>query len=94
MTIRFDGVSGSLTPGREISGFSIRDAAGNLQDIIVRAGVPTDDPASVVLQLARPVADGDFLWYGYGTNPRCDLVDSEDMAACAFGPWPLVPLSR
>jgi hypothetical protein len=27
-----------------------------------------------------------YLWYGYGANPYCNLVDEADMAVKAFGP--------
>ena len=91
LSVHFDGVSGELLPADHIAGFSIRDIEGRLQDIIVRARVPESAPSTVQLQLARPVGPGDYLWYGHGTNPQCDLVDSEDMAACAFGPWVLLP---
>jgi type 1 glutamine amidotransferase len=33
------------------------------------------------------------LWYGYGTDPYCNLTDSMDMAVPVFGPIPLDDIS-
>lgn len=89
VVVRYEGVAGSLHPIEHISGFSIEDAAGEFVPLILRSRV--EDGDTVVLDLARPVADGDRLWYGYGFDPYCNLVDDEDMAAVAFGPVPLAP---
>ena len=41
---------------------------------------------TVVLKLSGPVPEKASLWYGYGLDPYCNLVDGSDMAVPVFGP--------
>lgn len=41
---------------------------------------------TVVLKLAGPLPEKANLWYGYGVDPYCNLIDSADMAVPVFGP--------
>jgi hypothetical protein len=82
-----DGVIG-LAPERHIAGFSIRKADGKEVPLIFDARVgPSRD--AVVLKLIGPVPEGASLWYGWGRDPYCNLVDALDMAVPVFGPIPL-----
>ncbi len=86
LRVRFESVNGRLHPARRVTGFSLRKADGSDAATIYNASVDPERPATVVLRLQRPVEDGMTLWYGAGLDPVCNLVDSEDMAALAFGP--------
>ncbi len=43
----------------------------------------------MVLKLAAAVPPKAALWYGYGFDPYCNLIDGLDMAVPVFGPIPL-----
>ena len=96
--LRFKGVNSGLDersdyrrglqPKRHIAGFSIRDAEGGEIPLIFEAAVGRSND-SVVLKLTGPIPAGAQLWYGYGLDPYCNLVDGEDMAVPCFGPIPL-----
>ncbi|SIO28598.1 sialate O-acetylesterase [Singulisphaera sp. GP187] len=74
-----------LRPARHIGGFSIRKDDGTEIPLIFDAAVgPLKD--TVVLKLEGAIPAGAQLWYGYGLNPYCNLVDALDMAVPAFGP--------
>jgi type 1 glutamine amidotransferase len=47
----------------------------------------------VVLKLSGPVPEKASLWYGYGMDPFCNLVDGLDMAVPVFGPIALDAVS-
>jgi sialate O-acetylesterase len=85
----FDGCNGDLAPDRLVRGFSIRDAAGKDLEMVFEAMPDPRQPGSVLVLLRAPVPDGSFLFYGWGTDPACNLADSAGCAAPAFGPVPL-----
>ena len=89
--VEYRGHTGGLRAGGRVRGFSITDAGGAEVPLVFSAEILEDPSGSVRLRLARPVEAGDALWYGRGIDPAGDLVDAEDMAAPAFGPWPLQP---
>ncbi len=94
LIVRFSGVNrgtdgAGLIGSGPLTGFSVRGPDGVLVRVIRRADVNPDDPTQVILKLARPVPEGAFLWYGWGFDPSCDLVDAKGMAVPAFGPIPL-----
>lgn len=77
-----------LKPARHVTGFSIRRADGRDIPLIFDAQVgPSKD--AVVLKLINKVPEGSSLWYGWGRDPSCNLVDALDMAVPVFGPVPL-----
>jgi sialate O-acetylesterase len=79
-----------LRPPHHIAGFSIRKADGAEIPLIYEALVgPSKD--AVILKLAGKVPEGAQLWYGYGLDPYCNLVDGLDMAVPVFGPIALDP---
>jgi sialate O-acetylesterase len=78
-----------LRPARHIAGFSIRKDDGTEISMIYDAAVG-QSPDTVILKLAgKTIPAGVNLWYGYGLDPYCNLVDSLDMAVPVFGPIPL-----
>ena len=102
LRVRFKGVnrgaSGDkefgLIPATRILGFSIRNADGSEIPMIYEAKVDPLAVDTVILKHQTWSADKGFpagaqLWYGYGFDPTCNLVDVEDMGAPAFGPIPL-----
>ena len=96
LRVTYSDVNGRLRPDGRIAGFSLRDAAGKEIRMIYDADVDPHAPDSVRLRLTGPDSDeaappppGATLWYGWGTDPFCNLTDDADMAAPAFGPMPL-----
>lgn len=84
--VHFDGVTGGLAPG-EHSGFSLRTATGDAVPGVWRVQVDAEDRHSVVVHAAaRDGEDALELWYGWGTDTFCTLVDEADQAVPAFGP--------
>jgi sialate O-acetylesterase len=74
-----------LTPPRHVAGFSIRRADGREIPLIFDAQVgPSKD--AVILKLTGNIPEGASLWYGWGRDPYCNLVDALDMAVPVFGP--------
>lgn len=85
--VRFEGVVGALSAqGGLPRGFSIRNEDGDDLGLIFKADLAVD---SVRLRLARRLRAGEQLWYGFGLDPYCNVMDSEGMALPAFGPVPL-----
>lgn len=84
--VRIGGASGPLSPAEHVAGFSLRDAAGHDKGGIFAVTVDGDAPSTVVVHAATTLTDGDSLWYGYGFDPYCNLVDADDAAVPAFGP--------
>ncbi len=89
--VTFTGVNGRLKPAAHISGFSLRSKTGEVVGEFFDVMVDPKQPDNIICQSAQPIPDGANLWYGYGTNPYCNLIDEQDMAAPTFGPIPLKP---
>jgi sialate O-acetylesterase len=88
--VSFENVNVRLKPDKRVEGFSIRSADST--KVVVEqlnAFVAEHSPNEVLLECDIPIPAGAALWYGYGWNPYCNLVDDEEMAAPAFGPVPL-----
>jgi sialate O-acetylesterase len=85
--VDYAGVNGRLQPSHDIHGFSLRDASGKSLRRIFRADVDPERPDTVLLRLWPELTEDAFLWYGYGLHPVCNLTDSRDLGALAFGPW-------
>jgi sialate O-acetylesterase len=75
-----------LSPREHIAGFSVRGADGTAKPFLYATTVDPTEPTTVVLNGIGTLEDGDALWYGYGLDPYCNLVDADDMAVPAFGP--------
>jgi type 1 glutamine amidotransferase len=82
-----------LKPERHIAGFSIRKEDGTLLPLVFEACLGTAHD-TVILKLAGRIPEKAFLWYGYGYDPYCNLVDSLDMAVPVFGPIALDEISE
>ncbi len=83
--IQFAEVNGRLRPATRVLGFSVRTRDGRESVDYLDARV-ADAGDAVVIHVGQPVPKDAFLWYGYGWNPACNLVDSLDMAVPAMGP--------
>jgi type 1 glutamine amidotransferase len=81
-----------LKPERHIAGFSIRDQNGTLIPLIYEA-CAGQAPDAVILKLSGAIPAHALLWYGYGLDPHCNLMDGLDMAIPVFGPIALDELS-
>jgi sialate O-acetylesterase len=86
--VEFDKVNGRLLPNRHIGGFSLRDAEGNEVVEFYDVVVDSKSPNTVLCQIdwRQKLPAELYLWYGYSSNPYCNLVDEEDMGVLAFGP--------
>ena len=89
--VEYSDVNGRLRSAGRLSGFSIRDADETEILAIFRAFIDPQSPNRVVLELGRgipnePLPAGAKLWYGWGADPYCNLVDDANMAAPVFGP--------
>ncbi len=80
-----DSSSIGLKPDHHIAGFSVRKEDGGEIPLIFEAciGKARD---TVILKLTGPVPPKSALYYGYGMDPYCNLVDGMDMAVPVFGP--------
>ncbi|MFN2540080.1 MAG: sialate O-acetylesterase [Mycobacteriales bacterium] len=86
LDVRFTGVVGRLMSlGGRPSGFSVRSAEGEDCNLVFAADLLPDGDG-YRLRLSRRLQPGERLWYGYGADPTCNLIDEEDMAVPAFGP--------
>ncbi len=82
----YTGAHGDLGPDRNIRGFSVRDAAGADLGLVFDALPDPREPGAVLVSLRAPAPAGATLWYGWGSDPACTLVDAAGNAAPAFGP--------
>jgi len=87
--VRFADVNGRLTAPGRISGFSIRTAQHHPYRIIYKMEVDKASPTDVLLHLTEACPQNAFLWYGFGIDPYCNVVDEADMAVPVFGPEPI-----
>jgi type 1 glutamine amidotransferase len=82
-----------LKPDRHIAGFSIRAKNGTAIPLVYEAGIGKARD-TVILKLSGAVPAGASLWYGYGLDPFCNLIDGADMAVPVFGPIALDEVSN
>ncbi len=87
--VRFADVNGRLTAAGRISGFSIRTAQHHPYRIIYKMEVDKASPTDILLHLTEACPQNAFLWYGFGIDPYCNIVDEADMAVPVFGPVPI-----
>ncbi len=84
--VRFKNVSGSLKAFGHPNGFSISSEPDRLTSApIYRTELAGD---SVLLKTADPYVEFNerYLFYGFGNNPICNIVDQADRSLPAFGP--------
>jgi len=90
--VKFSGVNGELRavdPGGRIPGFSADRAGRPDPAVIYKAKLGGPDTVVLSLNDWDGIQPGTALWYGYGYNPHCQLVDTADMAVPTFGPIPM-----
>lgn len=87
LRLTFSQVQGSLlAPGRAL-GFTLRDPSGTE---LYRIYHVTLYGQSVTLHLgADPLPRETALWYGWGLNPVCTIIDEQHQGLPTFGPVPL-----
>lgn len=86
IVIEFSHVNGRLQCAGRLSGFSIRNLDGYHIPIIYKEEIATGRRNAVQLWLTRGIPRGGALYYGWGRDPYCNLVDERDLAAPVFGP--------
>jgi sialate O-acetylesterase len=84
--VNFSDVNGKLEAPDRIAGFSIHASTGELVPIIYDTQVDRTDGRALLLYLKGKLPANAVLRYGYGKDPYCNLKDSADLAAPAFGP--------
>lgn len=89
LRVNFSDVNGALHAAGRVSGFSIHAPDGSYLPAIFNARVDPRDGSAVLLSIEGKLPEGAVVHYGFGKDPYCNLVDSEDMALPAFGPLPL-----
>jgi sialate O-acetylesterase len=82
----FSGVNGALKPPRHIAGFTLRTRDNLKGPPFYEVRVAPDRPNTLLCMVHALPDTPLYLWYGYGANPYCNLVDEADMAVKAFGP--------
>ncbi len=87
--VTFSDVNGSLHSDGRLSGFSVRGPTGQLIPVIYDQLIDAKMPNTVLLMGAGKIPENATLWYGYGTDPYCNLKDSADMAVPVFGAMPI-----
>ena len=84
--VTFEGVNGRLRAQGRISGFSIHDGKGDPAASIYKVRTDPADPSALFLHVSGKMPAEANLRYCYGKDAYCNLTDSLDMAAPAFGP--------
>ncbi len=86
LRVSFDNVRGGLRSQGRPAGFSLRSPDGTDLPLIYKTTLEGD---SALLHLSNgdnPLPADTQLWYGWGLNPYCNVIDAEDAAIPAFGP--------
>ena len=85
--VRYRNVEGGLTSAGRPTGFSLRRPDGYHDDKIYKVLLEGD--TAVLLLSDDATLDQCGLYYGYGYNPYCNIVDAADQAIPGFGPLPV-----
>jgi sialate O-acetylesterase len=88
-TIRivFDNVNGKLIAKPRVLGFSLRSEDGTqMTNQILSAKLDPQNPGTIIITTLTPLKENAYLWYGWGWDPVCNVIDELDMALPAFGP--------
>jgi sialate O-acetylesterase len=83
--LTFKEVNGKLSAAGRASGFSIRDSKGNDMRLIYKTAISADGKTIDIFLREQPGPNA-ALWYGYGLDPYCNIVDERDMPLTTFGP--------
>ena len=87
VVVKFSGVNGglrALDPSGRIPGFSADSAGRPDPALVFKAQLGGMDTVVLSLNDWAGLAPDTTLWYGYGYNPHCQLIDNADMAAPAL----------
>lgn len=83
--LHFKGINGAFRDTCRPDGFSIRDTQGNDLFLLYKTMI-SEDGKTIDLFLSKQPPQDTCLWYGFGLDPHCNIVDNKDMALPAFGP--------
>lgn len=84
--IRFSGVNGRIISSGRWHGFTVLHDGTELLVKSCRVG---PDGRCIEIVLFEPAPEGAELYYGWGLNPACGLVDEADIPVPVFGPLAL-----
>jgi sialate O-acetylesterase len=87
LRVTFSGVNGRLLSVGRPSGFLIRNADGSDLRAVYHVDFAREDPSSLFITVPPKLPGDAQLWYGWGADPYCNVVDEKDMALPAFGPF-------
>ncbi|MBI2435912.1 MAG: sialate O-acetylesterase [Candidatus Hydrogenedentes bacterium] len=89
LRVTFTNVNGGLQAQGRVSGFDLNTGpTPEPVQAIYKQEIAPDNPNAVLLWISK-WPDTPHLWYGWGLNPYCNLVDAANMAVPAFGPIPV-----
>lgn len=86
LRIAFSHVHGALTSAGRPAGFSFRNADGLEPHRPYK--IALDGNAVLLYFDANPIPENVSVFYGWGLDPYCNIVDSADMPIPTFGPVP------
>jgi len=90
IVVKFSGVNGRLRSDGRPEAFSLCKTDGSDVFGVYRARLDPSHPAVVLLDVRPQIVLSELrLWYGWGNDPSCSLVDDRDMAVPVFGPLPI-----
>lgn len=86
LRLRFTGVTGAWQPQGHMGGFTIHTADGARHPVnqVYQARRDHQDPTAIYVRMNLPMEPGNYLGYGEGLFPYCNVVDEADMPLCAF----------
>lgn len=86
LRIRCSGVTGRWRPADHLGGFTIAGADGQPipDNAVVNAFPDPEDPAAIIINTNLPLQPNDWICYGQGFDPYCNVVDEADMPLCSF----------
>ena len=92
--LTFSGVTGGWLPADNMAGFDVLTTTGQPHPVnhVINAFPDKHDPRAIQVRLNVPLQAGEFLSYGHGLRPVCNVVDEADLPLCAceirFEPQP------
>ncbi|MEO7653898.1 MAG: sialate O-acetylesterase [Bryobacteraceae bacterium] len=95
--VRLEGAIGKIElGGPRVFGFEATSAGVPVALYYRAAADPSTGEIVLSVGSSRSLPEDLDLWYGHGLNPICNVVDGEDLALPAFGPWriPPAPLAK
>jgi len=87
--VTFQNVNGKLSAPGRVNGFSIRNQDRADLYLIYDQRLDESIPNRIILDLQAEAPADSILYYGWGADTYCNIVDEKDMAVPAFGPIPV-----